>query len=57
MKKTSILMAPLFAAVVMLLSIGALGELFASLFAKVKSLFSVTSTATQTSTEHATQLK
>jgi len=50
-------MAPLFAAVVMLLSIGALGELFASLFAKVKSLFSVTSTATQTSTEHATQLK
>ena len=57
MKKTSIIMAPLFAAVVMLLSIGAVGELFVSLFTKVKSLFSLTSTTSQTSSEQALQLK
>jgi len=57
MKKTSIIMAPLFAAVVMLLSIGAVGELFISLFTKVKSLFSLTSTTSQTSSEQALQLK
>ncbi len=57
MKKTSIIMAPLFAAVVVLLSIGAAGELFASLFAKVKHLLFSTSTATQSSSEQAVQLK
>ncbi|MCF6208708.1 MAG: hypothetical protein L3J61_04915 [Ghiorsea sp.] len=57
MKKTSIMMAPLFAAVVMLLSIGAVGELFASLFARVKNLFTLTSSATQTTSEQAVQLK
>lgn len=57
MKKTSILMTPLFTAVVMLLSIGALGELFASLFAKVKSLLFSPSTASQSSAEQAVQLK
>jgi len=56
MKKMNILMAPLFAAVVMLLSIGAVGELFVSLFAKVKSLVSTKSTASQSALEGATQL-
>ncbi len=50
-------MAPLFAAVVMLLSIGAVGELFASLFAKVKNRFTITSSATQSTSEQAVQLK
>ncbi len=36
MKKTNILVAPLFASVVVLLSVGAVGELFGSLFAKSK---------------------
>jgi len=36
MKKTNILVAPLFASVVLLLSVGAVGELFASLFSKSK---------------------
>jgi hypothetical protein len=56
MKKNNILMAPLFAAVVMLLSIGAAGELFASLFAKVKSLVSSKSPATESSLEAVRQL-
>ena len=50
-------MAPLFAAVIVLLSIGSLGEVLAGLVKKVKSLFSITSSATQNTTEHATQLK
>ena len=57
MKKMNILMAPLFAAVVMLLSIGALGELFMSLFSKVKSLLTSKSISTESSLETATQLK
>jgi len=57
MKKTSIIMAPLFAAVIVLLSIGSVGEALVSLVKKVKNLFSVTSSATHTATEHATQLK
>ena len=57
MKKTSIMMMPLFTAVVVLLSVGAVGELFASLFAKVKQLLFSTSTATQSASEQAVQLK
>ncbi len=57
MKKTSIMMAPLFTAVVVLLSIGAVGELFASLFAKIKNLLTAKSTATQSVSEQAVQLK
>ena len=56
MKKKNIIMAPLFAAVVMLLSIGAAGELFASLFAKAKNLVSAKSPASESSLETATQL-
>ena len=36
MKKTDTLVAPLFAVVVVLLAVGAIGELFSSLFVKVK---------------------
>ncbi len=57
MKKTSIIMAPLFAAVVMLLSIGAVGELFVSLFIKVKNLFTLTAPTSQSTSEQAVQLK
>ena len=57
MKKTNILMAPLFAAVVMLLSIGAVGELFSSLVVKVKNFLFSPSTASQSSAEQAVQLK
>ena len=57
MKKTNMMMAPLFATVVMLLSVGAIGELFLSLFSKLKSMISQTSTSTENSLERATQLK
>ncbi len=50
-------MAPLFAAVLMLLSIGAVGELFVSLFTKVKNLFTLTSKTSQNISEQAVQLK
>jgi len=57
MKKTNVMMAPLFGAVVILLSIGAVGELFASLFAKVKNLLTGNVSTTEKSLEKATQLK
>jgi len=57
MKKTNIILAPLFGVVVLLLSVGALGELFSTLFAKIKSLASVKSTTSESALETATQLK
>ncbi len=57
MKNTNIMMTPLFAAVVVLLSVGAVGELFLSLFSKLKSKVSQTSSTTENALERATQLK
>ncbi len=51
------MMAPLFTAVVILLSIGAMGELLESLFKKVKNLLMATSPTTQTSVEQTVELK
>ena len=57
MKNTNIMMAPLFTAVVILLSVGAIGELFSSVFSKLKSMVSQTSTTEEKSLERVTQLK
>ena len=50
-------MAPLFAGVVVLLSVGAAGELLFSLFSKLKSTLSQHDTQNETTAEFATQLK
>ena len=57
MKNTHYLMAPLFAGVVVLLSVGAVGELIFSLFSKLKSTLSQHDTQNATTAEVATQLK
>jgi len=55
MKKTNVLVAPLFASVVLLLSVGAIGELFVSLFTKSKETLKNTETTTETALETAKQ--
>jgi hypothetical protein len=55
MKKTNVLVAPLFASVVLLLSVGAIGELFVSLFTKSKETLTNKETTTEGSLETATQ--
>jgi hypothetical protein len=55
MKKTNILVAPLFASVVVLLSVGAVGELFVSLFAKSKEKITNTEVSTESTLEAARQ--
>ncbi len=57
MKKTDIIVAPLFSLVVVLLSIGALGELFSSLFSKAKNLSSEHLTEQETALSSARQIK
>ncbi len=57
MKNTNMLIAPLFAFVVVLLSVGAVGELFSSLFAKLTNKETDKELSTQTALEAASQLR
>jgi len=57
MKKMDLLIAPLFSVVILMLSIGALGELVGSLFSKSKDSETEEALETEYTTEEAVQLK